>query len=202
MKTGRKYRNLVYVRLAWLLTPICITIFAVSVAGYLLMPDDPATGRALAGVGILFLLVGVILLSYVPNAYVQCRKKALRLRFPLYTLDIPYTNIENTRLGELDRYLATQVEVGKRRKPSWSERKFLEPLMGANVLVIRLRKRQRSVAWLRLWIGQRWLEDQSVAVIVRDWLPLRREIDEHIAAAQAGLRQQVKRPTGGWDSRP
>lgn len=196
MKTGRKYRNLTYVRLAWQLTPICITIFAVSVAGYILMPDDPTAGRALAGAGILFLIVGIILLSYVPNAYVQCRQKTLRLRFPLYTLDIPYTNIENTRLGDLDRYLTAQIEVSKRRRPSWSERKFLGPLRGENVLVVRFREQPRSPARLRLWIGRRWLDDSSVAVIVRDWLPLRREIDEHIAAVQADLRQQVKRPVG------
>jgi len=192
MKRGRKYRNLIYERLWWQLTPICITIFIVCLGGYAILPDE-AAGKALAGTGVLFLLAGIIALSYAPSAYVQCRKKALRLRFPLYTLDVPYANIEYTRLFPVEQLLLKQVEANPKLKPSWSERKFLGPFMGEHAIVIQCRKMPRSHAWLRLWIGRRWLGRKSVVVVVRDWMSLRREIDDHVVAVQDELRSRATR---------
>jgi len=190
MDSGRKYRNLIYERLWWEIAPICITIFAVSVAGYLILPDEPARTAA-AGMGILFLLAAILALSYATGSYVQCRTKGLRLRYPLYTLDIPYQNIEFTRLTTLELFIFKQAEADKKRKPSWSERRFLGPLMGEHVIVIQFRKMPRPHAWLRLWIGRRWLGPRSVAVVVRDWMPLRRDIDAQVAALQDDLRRRV-----------
>jgi hypothetical protein len=193
--TSRKYRNLVYVRLWWQLTPICITIFVASMAGYLALPDDPM-GTTLAWVGILFLLAGILPLGYATRAYVQCRKKVLRLRYPLYTLNIPYENIESTHLTTVERLMVGQIEANRKRKPSWSERKFLEPLKNEHVIVVQFHKMPRTHAWLRLWIGRRWLGRSSVAVVVRDWLTLRREIDRRVEVVQADLRGRLTRT--GW----
>ncbi len=193
MRSGRKHRNLVYMRLWWQLGPICIAIFAVSMVGYLALPDDPQ-GIPFACVGVSALLISLLTLGYALRAWAQCRKKGLRLRYPFYTLDIPYHQIESTRLIPLDRFILGQIEVNKRRKPSWSEGKFLEPLMGENVIVVQLREMPRPYAWWRLWIGRRWLGRNSIAIIVRDWLPFRQELDMRVAATQEGLRQHVTHP--------
>lgn len=193
MKAGRKHRNLVYVRLWWQLGPIGITIFTVSMVGYVGLGDDPQR-VALAGVGILALLISLLTLAYAWRAHVQCRKSGLRLRYPFCTLDVPYPNIETTRLTTLDRFIIGQMDADKRRKPSWSEGKFLGPLMGEHVIVVQFRELPRPYAWLRLWIGRRWLGRNSIAIVIRDWLAFRQELDGRIAATQEGLRRHITHP--------
>ncbi|MBU0494746.1 MAG: hypothetical protein KKA73_15295 [Chloroflexi bacterium] len=190
MKDGHKYRNLIYERLWWQITPICVTIFAVCLVGYVVMPDEMAKVGLAAG-GFLFLLAGIVALSYASSAYVQCRSRGLRLRYPLYTLDIPYENIEGTRLSTMSRLLQVQIDADRKRKPGWSERKFLGPLMNENVIVIQVRRMPQSRGWLCLWIGQRWLGERSFAVVVREWMPVRREIDDRTNSAQDALRNQL-----------
>lgn len=202
MPARRKHRNLVYVRLWWQITPICITLFIVCLAQYLALPDDPVSDAAWAGAGILFLLIGILALSLAPSAYVECLPHALRLRYPLYTLHVPYTNIENTRLNTVERYVLEQWTANKRRKPSWSERAFLEPLAEKYVVLLRFREMPRRLTWLRLWINRRWLNEKEIAVVVGDWLALRREIDEHIAAALAEQRKQATPEWSEWAGQP
>ncbi len=196
MKPGQRHRNLVYVRLWWQLGPIGITIFIVSLVGYLGLPEDDPQRIAVGSVGGLTLLISLLTLVYARRAHVQCRKTGLRLRYPFYTLDVPYVNIESTRLTTLDRFIVSQIEANKRRKPSWSEGKFLEPLLGEHVIVVQFQELPRPYTWLRLWIGRRWLGRNSIALVIRDWLSLRQDLDTRIVAAQEGLHRHITHPYG------
>lgn len=121
-------------------------------------------------------LVLVLTFAYRLRAYATLTEDAIQVRLPFHRFEIRYNEIKNVRPTELFR----MYPPGRQR---WTQRRFLQPLLGATVLVIELDELPRPTAWLRLWMTPYMLSPDKIGVIlaVRDWMGFRAELDEHRA---------------------
>ena len=125
-------------------------------------------------------LVLILTFAFRLRAYATLTEDAIRVRLPFHRFQIPYRDIKNVRPIELFRMYPPA-------RQRWTQRRFLEPLFGATVLVIELDELPRPTAWLRLWVTKYMICPDKVGMIiaVRDWMGFRAELDEY----RARLRQ-------------
>ncbi len=121
-------------------------------------------------------LVLILTFAFRLRAYAALTEEAIRVRLPFHRLEIPYRDIKNVRPTELFRMFPP-------RQQRWTQRRFLEPLFGATVIVIELDELPRPKAWLRLWMTPFMVCPDKVGLIiaVRDWLGFRATLDEYRA---------------------
>ncbi len=121
-------------------------------------------------------LLLILTFAFRLRAYAALTEDAIRVRLPFHRLEIPYRDIKNVRPTELFRMFPPQQQ-------RWTQRRFLEPLFGATVLVIELEELPRPKAWLRLWMTPFMVCPDKVGFIiaVRDWLGFRAALDENRA---------------------
>ena len=155
----------------------CVLILIILAALFVLNPPRLEPVRA----NLVVVLVGtalILVLTFIfrLRAYVQCRPDGLRLQLPFYSLTIPYRDIKGIRPTELFRMYPSD-------KQKWSPRHFLRFLFGETVVVIELEQLPSSRFILRLWMTKYMLcpDRTGFNLVVRNWLDLRTEIDEHRA---------------------
>jgi len=130
-------------------------------------------GVMLAGTG----LILVLTLAYRLTAYVQCRLDGLLVQTPFQRLKIPYGEIRLTRPTQLYHLFPPEHQ-------RWMQRSFLAPLWGKTVVVVEMEKLPLRAGWLRMWIGKYMVcpDVVGLALVVRDWMGLRSELDEFVTA--------------------
>jgi hypothetical protein len=107
------------------------------------------------------------------RAYAQCLPDGLHVQLPLSGLTIPYSDIKSSRPTELYRLFPPE-------RQNWSQRRFLQSLLGKTVVVMEMQQLPRSHLWLRLWMSKYMLCPDSVGLVlaVRNWMAFRAELDE------------------------
>jgi len=120
-------------------------------------------------------LILVLTLVFRMTAYVQCRLDGLRVQTPFQRLRIPYAGIRLTRPTQLYHLFPPDAQ-------RWTQRSFLAPLWGKTVVVVEMEKLPHRAGWLRTWMGKYMICSDVVglALLVRDWMALRSELDEFI----------------------
>jgi hypothetical protein len=118
----------------------------------------------LCGMLFLYTLIGPAL------AYVQCFPTHLRVSTPLFRLAISYS-----RMGTARPVQFTPWDV------RWSQRRFLEPFLGATALLLDLKRYPLSERWLRLWLNEYMFPHNATGLIFHtpDWMALSREIESY-----------------------
>ena len=176
LKPGKRHPLLLYhafgEQVFWpsiLIFVICAGLIAWNPAPF--QPYRLHLGIILVGVG----LILVLTLVFRMTAYAQCRLDGLRVQTPFQRLRIPYASIRLTRPTQLYHLFPPDTQ-------RWTQRSFLEPLLGRTVVVVEMDKLPHRVGWLRLWMGKYLFCSDVVglALLVRDWMTLRSEIDEFI----------------------
>jgi hypothetical protein len=124
-------------------------------------------------------LVLALTFAFRLRAYVTCTPDAVHVRLPFYRFDVPYRDIKNVRPTELFRLYPP-------REQSWGQRRFLEPLFGATVLVLELDALPEHISWLRFWMTKYMISPETTGLIiaVRDWMGFRAELDDFRAKSR------------------
>lgn len=107
-------------------------------------------------------------------AYVQPRQDHLRLRTPVYRLNISYRRIRTTRPLQIAKtFPLTDLPRGKRN--------MLEPFQGRTALGVDLRSFPVSPTVLRLFLDRLFLapDRPGLILIVDDWMELSEQISDH-----------------------
>jgi hypothetical protein len=120
-------------------------------------------------------LILVLALVFRMTAYVQCRLDGLRVQTPFQRLRVPYAEIRLTRPTQLYHLFPPDAQ-------RWTQRNFLAPLWGKTAVVVEMDKLPQSADWLRTRMGKYMVCSDVVglALLVRDWMALRSELDEFI----------------------
>jgi len=153
-----------------------IMIFAVC-AGLLVWNPAPfqrfrlELGVMLAGTG----LILVLTFAFRLTAYVQCRLDGLLVQTPFQHVKIPYEEIRLTRPTQFYHLFPPDDQ-------RWTQRSFLAPLWGKTAVVVEMDKLPVRAGWLRMWMGKYMVcsDVVGIALLVRDWMGLRSELDEFI----------------------
>ena len=125
-------------------------------------------------------LVAIFSLIAPRMSYVQCRPQYLLVSGPLYRLAVSYHRI--TAVG-----LADFSEFYLHAEQPWFERRLLAPLVRSAhasrlmVVSLELTSLPLNSAWLRLWFSRYvfTLDGNGMLLMVRDWMLLKREIEQH-----------------------
>jgi hypothetical protein len=173
-KRGRRYPLLYQQRLSEQVFWVALFIVIVCAALLIWNPDPVVSYRLsfaviLAGTGLILILTQVFRL----RAYVQCHEQALRLQLPFYRLDIPYDSISLTRPTQLHYVFSPKHQ-------RWTQRSFLDPLWALTVVVAEIRDFPPSGSRPGLWMSPYMINPDAPGLVipVRDWMGLRRELDE------------------------
>jgi hypothetical protein len=105
-------------------------------------------------------------------SYVQCRPDHLRIQTPIFRLAVSYQRIHTVRPVKFGQ----QYPADKQR---WSQRRFLEPLLGLIGVAVTVQSYPISLRWLRVWLNDYMFtrDAPGFLFLVDDWMSLSREID-------------------------
>ncbi len=185
LKAGKRHPLLLYQQfneqIFW--PAILIFIICVGLLVWNPAPFEPYRlhlGVMLAGTGLILVLTLIFRLT----AHVQCRLDGLYVRTPFQRVKIPYADIRLTRPTQLYHLFPPDAQ-------RWTQRSFLDPLWGMTVIVVEMDKLPHRAGWLRTWMGKYMIcaDVVGLALLVRDWMALRSQLDEFIAV---GRRPQTK----------
>ncbi|MBN1136644.1 MAG: hypothetical protein JXM73_08655 [Anaerolineae bacterium] len=177
LKAGRRHPLLLHQQFNEQLFWPAILIFAICAGLLVWNPVEFQPYRL--QLGIMLVATGFILvltLAFRLAAYVQCRLDGLLVQTPFQRVKIPYAQIRLTRPTQLYHLFPPD-------KQRWTQRSFLAPLWGKTVVVIEMDKLPHRAGWLRTWMGKYMVcsDVTGLALLVRDWMGLRSELDEFIA---------------------
>jgi hypothetical protein len=127
-------------------------------------------GLFLAG-GILSLLVFAFKVVAPRLAYIRCAERNIRLQTPFFPVFIAYKRIANTRPNQWGNIYPPEKRKGRLRRT-------IEPIVGAEVIVIDLKGWPAPRGWLRLWIPDLMFSPDGAGLVlwVADWMALSREL--------------------------
>jgi hypothetical protein len=175
---GKPHRMLFYRRL-WDYTSPWAGVVALFSAAVLWFRALEYPYSLVFGLSILACLAGALLTwAMWQRAIVQCLEDRLLVRFPFYAMEVAYHAIKGTRLAPLEWVMDP-------RQGSLLEHGFLKPLLGKTAIVVQLTEIPNPNRWQRLTSGGLQLTSEGVALLVEDWMRLRREIDDRLLALKA-----------------
>ena len=177
MKRGKKHKLLFYrhaMDKVWRsLLMFDIILWLIWYIAPLLPTFHPPKDRILFYSGIAIFVMMVIVFFIRNGAYVQARPEHLLLKIPLYSLKIPYGQINGLRTSEMGKVL----ESGRLRG---SDRRFLKPYRrGTTVLSLILWEYPKSETALRLFFPSYMFlkDDKGFLIFIRDWMTLSTEYE-------------------------
>lgn len=133
---------------------------------------------------------GIALFALIarPMAYVQAHHHHIRLATPFLRLKIAYRRIRSVHSASFSQIFPPQ-ETG------WAQRKFLEPFLGATVVVVELQSYPLRRTLLRFFLPAHMFSPQTTGLVflVADWVALSTEIDTR----QGAWRQEQARRRSG-----
>ena len=186
LKSGKRHPLLLYQQfneqVFWpsiLIFGICAGLLVWNPAPF--QPHRVPLGIMLAGTGLILALTFVFRLT----AHAQCRLDGLRVQTPFQRLTIPYAEIRLTRPSQLYHIFPPDTQ-------RWTQRHFLAPLWGKTAVVVELAELPRRASWLRLWMGKYLIcsDVTGLALLVRDWMAFRSELDEFITGQRHAQTRQ------------
>lgn len=179
-RTGRHYRLLYQQRFQEMILWPAILIIILTAALLIWQPEPLASYRALFLLAFTVAVLVLLLTSiYRLRAYVRCGEHNLIVQLPFYRLTIPYDQIQKSRPAEIFRLFPPTEQRS-------TENNFLDPLLGATVLVVEVSGLPAPARRLRLWMSKFMLspDHPGVVLAVRDWIALDQELEEQRARSQ------------------
>ncbi len=179
-KAGKKYR-LIFFRHSIDRVWRFILIFDVALWGaWWFAPGTyafaPPYDRGLKTAAWVCLGLFIFLVSIRKGAYVQARPEHIKVKFPLYTIKIPYENVHTLMSQELG-------SIHDRKALKWSAYRFFKPYFGRTMLALLLKEYPRSEKIIKIFLpGYMFLpKDIGFLLYVKDWMGLSTEFDSHAA---------------------
>jgi hypothetical protein len=147
--------------------------------------------------GVVFFLAFLYKLIAPRLTYVQCTERNVRIQTPLFPLFISYRRVTATRPNQWGRVYPPEKRTRRQRR-------LLEPISGAEVIVLDLKGWPMPLRWLKLWIPDVMFSPDGDGLVlwVKDWMALNRAFsdikdrrrEEQIGPrAEASLYSRVKR---------
>lgn len=135
-------------------------------------------------------LVGWAFTRLAPRlAYVEARPDHLRLRVPLYRLDISYRRILSSRPVEFSRLFPPEEAPRSRRR-------LLKAFQGSTALALDLRGWPLPPWLLHIFLGPYALTpgQPGLVLLVEDWMRLGNQIADRMEVFRASLASSPSRP--------
>lgn len=191
-KHGDKFRLLIYERRiarhrwsALLLAVLLLGLWYLVQSNTLPWPPRAYANWLLLG-GLAALIYWLFTLLAPGQAYVQARENHFRLQTPFLRLNIPYTQIHNTRPIQVNKIFAAPA---RSRAALW----LLKPFLGSTALGIDLHLWPRKPEALRLFLSPFILapDQTGFILLVKDWMALSNQLHARMDTARSS---QIDRP--------
>ncbi len=195
---GQRYVLLLYQRSMDGIWPAALFLGLLLMAGWyfsgLLLPDLTQFGDAALFIGgIVALAIAVFTLVSRNAAHVQPFADHFRIVTPFLRLKVSYRRVTNVRATQLQALFSPQ-------KLSGGERSYLEPFLGATIVVVDLSEYPFNQRSMRMFLPKQFFspERKGLVLVIRDWMGLSQELDHFNQEwRQSQLRKQ-NRPTSGY----
>ncbi|MFN8413332.1 MAG: hypothetical protein U0Z26_13165 [Anaerolineales bacterium] len=147
--------------------------------------------QLLAGIGVFFVLVGLVILIIKNFAYVQPFGDHLRLVTPFLRLNISYKRIRRTSSANMGS-LFPPSSVSSWRK------EIIEPIAKMTAIVIELNAFPISRNALLLFLSPLFFKDKTphIVILVNDWMRFSSELESMRTSGNANSSVQARRDTG------
>ena len=133
----------------------------------------PEFDLVLLTLGVIALLVFLFKLIAPRLTYVQCTGRNVRIQTPLFPLFISYRRVTATRPNQWGRVYPPEKRTRRQRR-------LLEPIAGAEVIVLDLKGWPMPLRWLKLWIPDVMFSPDGDGLVlwVKDWMALNRAFSD------------------------
>jgi hypothetical protein len=132
----------------------------------------PWRWQALAGIGVLAILIGIFFLIIRQIAYIQAFPGYIKLVTPFMRVNISYKRLIKTTSTEMRQLFPAKSMSG------WM-RDIFAPLASQNALILELKSYPVSPILLRMFLSRFFFKDKTphFVILVKDWMGLSAEIE-------------------------
>lgn len=166
-------------RPAFILSLLLFGLWLPVTRGFVHWPDPSRAPWLFAG-GTVAAIVWIFTLIGPQFAHAQARSNHLRIRTPIYRLNVSYRRVESTRSVKLAKEFAPGTVAR-------GHRKLIEPFIDRTALGVDLREHPLHPLVLRLFLHPLFLapDRTGLILIVDDWMKLSEEISDRMGADQS-----------------